>query len=174
MRQRFSFSAVPSPNFLAHARMQASTASACLRKLSDWVNSVSSSHACSRVWMVPSLKVQGLRVKQCYIVRSTAGSHRAMSELAKWDNFYVIVGSAAGALIGLQFVVLTHARVPVRHRSLRAHAAFRRHPQFLGQRLLPRAGENRHSTQREYGREEIVAPAWAFIYSIVAQAHSDR
>lgn len=30
-----------------------------------------------------------------------------MSEIAKWDNFYVIVGSAAGALIGLQFVVLT-------------------------------------------------------------------
>jgi len=30
-----------------------------------------------------------------------------VSELAKWDNFYVIVGSAAGALIGLQFVVLT-------------------------------------------------------------------
>lgn len=30
-----------------------------------------------------------------------------MSELAKWDSFYVIVGSSAGALIGLQFVVLT-------------------------------------------------------------------
>ncbi len=30
-----------------------------------------------------------------------------MSELATWDNFYVIIGSAAGALIGLQFVVLT-------------------------------------------------------------------
>ena len=30
-----------------------------------------------------------------------------MLELAKWDNFYVIVGSAAGALIGLQFVVIT-------------------------------------------------------------------
>ena len=30
-----------------------------------------------------------------------------MLELAKWGNFYVIVGSAAGALIGLQFVVLT-------------------------------------------------------------------
>jgi len=30
-----------------------------------------------------------------------------MSELAAWDSFYVIVGSAAGALIGLQFVVLT-------------------------------------------------------------------
>jgi len=30
-----------------------------------------------------------------------------MSEIAKWDSFYVIVGSAAGALIGLQFVVIT-------------------------------------------------------------------
>jgi hypothetical protein len=30
-----------------------------------------------------------------------------MAEVAKWANFYVIVGSAAGALIGLQFVVLT-------------------------------------------------------------------
>lgn len=30
-----------------------------------------------------------------------------MSELAKWDSFYVIVGSATGALIGLQFVVIT-------------------------------------------------------------------
>jgi len=30
-----------------------------------------------------------------------------MIELAKWDSFYVIVGSAAGALIGLQFVVMT-------------------------------------------------------------------
>jgi hypothetical protein len=27
--------------------------------------------------------------------------------LAEWDSFYVIVGSAAGALIGLQFVVIT-------------------------------------------------------------------
>jgi hypothetical protein len=30
-----------------------------------------------------------------------------MPELLKWDSFYVIVGSAAGALIGLQFVVVT-------------------------------------------------------------------
>jgi nucleoside recognition membrane protein YjiH len=30
-----------------------------------------------------------------------------MKELAAWENFYVIVGSAAGALIGLQFVVMT-------------------------------------------------------------------
>jgi hypothetical protein len=30
-----------------------------------------------------------------------------MHELAAWDSFYVIVGSAAGALIGLQFVVMT-------------------------------------------------------------------
>jgi hypothetical protein len=31
----------------------------------------------------------------------------AMSDLAAWDSFYVIVGSAAGGLIGLQFVVVT-------------------------------------------------------------------
>ncbi|HTR81970.1 MAG TPA: hypothetical protein VMM58_10105 [Bacteroidota bacterium] len=30
-----------------------------------------------------------------------------MTEIAEWNNFYVIVGSAAGALIGLQFVVIT-------------------------------------------------------------------
>jgi len=30
-----------------------------------------------------------------------------MGDLHAWDNFYVIVGSAAGALIGLQFVVMT-------------------------------------------------------------------
>jgi len=30
-----------------------------------------------------------------------------VTELAAWDSFYVIVGSAAGALIGLQFVVVT-------------------------------------------------------------------
>src|SRR5207237_3439233 len=30
-----------------------------------------------------------------------------MTALAEWENFYVIVGSSAGALIGLQFVVMT-------------------------------------------------------------------
>jgi len=30
-----------------------------------------------------------------------------MPELIQWNNFYVIVGSSAGALIGLQFVVVT-------------------------------------------------------------------
>jgi len=30
-----------------------------------------------------------------------------MTALAEWDSFYVIVGSSAGALIGLQFVVMT-------------------------------------------------------------------
>lgn len=32
---------------------------------------------------------------------------RVMTALARWQNFYVIVGSSAGALIGLQFVVLS-------------------------------------------------------------------
>jgi hypothetical protein len=47
-----------------------------------------------------------------------------MTELAGWDTFYVIVGSAAGALIGLQFVVLTliAERPPIR--SADAGAAF--------------------------------------------------
>ena len=30
-----------------------------------------------------------------------------MAALDAWDSFYVIVGSSAGALIGLQFVVMT-------------------------------------------------------------------
>jgi hypothetical protein len=30
-----------------------------------------------------------------------------MSELHEWESFYVIIGSSAGALIGLQFVVMT-------------------------------------------------------------------
>jgi hypothetical protein len=39
--------------------------------------------------------------------------HREMQALHGWENFYVIVGSSAGALIGLQFVVITLvAQVP--------------------------------------------------------------
>ncbi len=39
----------------------------------------------------------------------------AVAQLAEWGGYYAIVGSAAGALIGLQFVVLTliAARPPV-------------------------------------------------------------
>lgn len=38
-----------------------------------------------------------------------------MTALAGWENFYVIVGSSAGALIGLQFVVITLiADMPIR------------------------------------------------------------
>lgn len=48
-----------------------------------------------------------------------------MSQLAQWDSFYVIVGSAAGALIGLQFVVLTLiADRPKITQSTEAGAAF--------------------------------------------------
>jgi hypothetical protein len=47
-----------------------------------------------------------------------------MSELTEWNSFYVIVGSSAGALIGLQFVVLTliAERPPIR--AADAGAAF--------------------------------------------------
>jgi hypothetical protein len=38
-----------------------------------------------------------------------------MTALNGWENFYVIVGSSAGALIGLQFVVITLiAEMPIR------------------------------------------------------------
>ena len=47
-----------------------------------------------------------------------------MSELAAWDSFYVIVGSAAGALIGLQFVVMTLIAERPRVRAAEAGAAF--------------------------------------------------
>ncbi len=47
-----------------------------------------------------------------------------MSELAEWDSFYVIVGSAAGALIGLQFVVMTLIAERPLLRAAEAGAAF--------------------------------------------------
>jgi predicted membrane-bound spermidine synthase len=47
-----------------------------------------------------------------------------MSEFAEWDSFYVIVGSAAGALIGLQFVVMTLIAERPPARAADAGAAF--------------------------------------------------
>jgi hypothetical protein len=48
-----------------------------------------------------------------------------LTALSAWGNFYVIVGSSAGALIGLQFVVLTLiAEMPVVRDVQRASSAF--------------------------------------------------
>lgn len=47
-----------------------------------------------------------------------------MKDLADWGNFYLIVGSAAGALIGLQFVVLTLIAERPPLRAAEANAAF--------------------------------------------------
>ena len=47
-----------------------------------------------------------------------------MSELAEWDSFYVIVASAAGALTGLQFVVMTLIAQRPAVRVAEAGAAF--------------------------------------------------
>jgi hypothetical protein len=47
-----------------------------------------------------------------------------MPELAEWDSFYGIVGSAAGALIGLQFVVLTLVAERPPLRAAQAGSAF--------------------------------------------------
>jgi len=48
-----------------------------------------------------------------------------MTALAGWENFYVIVGSSAGALIGLQFVVIALiAEMPAARGQAQAGAAF--------------------------------------------------
>jgi len=47
-----------------------------------------------------------------------------MSFLNEWDSFYVIVGSSAGALIGLQFVVMTLIAEKRAVRTAEAGAAF--------------------------------------------------
>ncbi|MBV8052561.1 MAG: hypothetical protein JOZ80_15330 [Acidobacteriaceae bacterium] len=48
-----------------------------------------------------------------------------MTSLAEWANFYVSVGSSAGALIGLQFVVITLiANMPITRDLARASSAF--------------------------------------------------
>jgi hypothetical protein len=48
-----------------------------------------------------------------------------MTGLEGWENFYVIVGSSAGALIGLQFVVITLiAAKPIARADAQAGGAF--------------------------------------------------
>src|SRR5205823_13469555 len=48
-----------------------------------------------------------------------------MTAFAEWQNFYVIVGSSAGALIGLQFVVITLiADMPIGQGAAQAGHAF--------------------------------------------------
>jgi hypothetical protein len=48
-----------------------------------------------------------------------------MTELSGWEHFYSIVGSAAGALIGLQFVVMTLiANMPITRGTAHAGNAF--------------------------------------------------
>jgi hypothetical protein len=48
-----------------------------------------------------------------------------MTALDGWGNFYVIVGSSAGALIGLQFVVMTLiANMPITRGEAQAGHSF--------------------------------------------------
>jgi hypothetical protein len=47
-----------------------------------------------------------------------------MAEFSRWDSFYLIVGTAAGALIGLQFVVMTLIASNPPLRAADAGAAF--------------------------------------------------
>ena len=66
-----------------------------------------------------------------------------MTALAGWENFYVIVGSAAGALIGLQFVVVRLVADSPALRVAEGVAAFATPASFisescLGRRHVPR------------------------------------
>jgi hypothetical protein len=66
-------------------------------------------------------------IRRNFVTRfPTSGiSLRNMNALAGWENFYVIVGSSAGALIGLQFVVMTLiAQMPASGSDEQAGAAF--------------------------------------------------
>jgi hypothetical protein len=48
-----------------------------------------------------------------------------MNPLSQWQNFYVVMGSAAGALTGLQFVVMAlMADMPVMEQESKAISAF--------------------------------------------------
>jgi hypothetical protein len=48
-----------------------------------------------------------------------------MAELTGWENFYVIIGSSAGALIGLQFVLISLiAQIPIAKDVETASGAF--------------------------------------------------
>jgi hypothetical protein len=47
-----------------------------------------------------------------------------MTEITEWNSFYVIVGSSAGALIGLQFVVVTLIAERPLLRAAEASSAF--------------------------------------------------
>jgi hypothetical protein len=57
--------------------------------------------------LVGELAYGGKKDPQLAYWFSDSGMGVIMSELALWGSFYAIVGSAAGALIGLQFVVMT-------------------------------------------------------------------
>lgn len=62
---------------------------------------------------------------QCRLMRYRYSILMDASPLSGWENFYVIVGSSAGALIGLQFVVITLiADLPIGRGAEQAGQAF--------------------------------------------------
>jgi len=83
-----------------------------------------------------------------------------MTALAGWDNFFVIVGSSAGALIGLQFVVVALiADIVRRPDSGQASAAFAT-PNIVhfGTVLLLAA-----ALTAPWGRVELAAAFWGLV-----------
>src|SRR5258708_8953393 len=61
-------------------------------------------------------KVRGCALSLSKSEQNACQERNEMTAFTEWQNFYVIVGSSAGALIGLQFVVITLiADMPFRH-----------------------------------------------------------
>src|SRR5258708_37593816 len=70
-------------------------------------------------------KVRGCALSLSKSEQNACQERNEMTAFTEWQNFYVIVGSSAGALIGLQFVVITLiADMPFRHGAEQAGQAF--------------------------------------------------
>jgi hypothetical protein len=70
------------------------------------VHSTNCGVAASRILLTERLPGKK-KVYTAIVSRFSIGEGNSMTALSGWENFYVIVGSSAGALIGLQFVVIT-------------------------------------------------------------------
>ena len=79
-----------------------------------------------------------------------------MTALGGWQNFYVIVGSSAGALIGLQFVVMALVadlpRTPVQAQAGHIH---------VGVSGVPEHGDPAAGAMRARSSAQPTRAAWA-------------
>jgi hypothetical protein len=98
----------------------------------------------------------------------------ALSPLARWENFYVIIGSSAGALTGLQFVVIAliaEGRTPGSMREIRAFGS----PNivhFCGSLLISAIMSSPWHTLRAAGVALAICGAAGVIYALNTIRHA--